>query len=209
MANTDTLPVGEGASELATILCKAPAGCTAHEKKTFQQFVDIGLTALDRRLSGPLMAKDAFMEVTASDKAWAIANFRHYATEDTPLEDATNQPRRTARGNESVRIHKRQKIAGTAGRLATIMLDCQDTTEELVSWEKATDIKNDNDREEAVKERLAIRTAWAEHLQEVLRDTLEDRENVAPGNGGSRVAVERNPYASMQIDLEDFPTAAV
>lgn len=179
------MPVGTSAEELITgILTSKPSKCSQEQKKQFEAFVEIGPASLNNQLGKTSEARQGFLSLTASDMAWSITNFKHYAGKDTPLEDQNDETeRQTYKGNESSRKNKRQKIANKKVQ-GEMRADYILTKSTLEAWEEAMDVEDEEDRAEEKLERAAIRSAWADYWVESRRKVVV-RENVAPSNGGA------------------------
>lgn len=191
-----TLPQGKTAEEILTgILKKKPSACSEEEKEQFALFVELGLASLNKRLlvQNPEGARQAYKELTESDVAWAITNFTYYAGKDEPLENSEER-KRTKKGNDSVRKHKRRKITKKKDREQIGVL-YSDIKKKWMKWEHATDIKDDKEESDRMyNKRREIREEWAQFWASMR--VKSDREDVQPSNGGE---AKGNPYAGVKL----------
>ena len=141
------MPAGTTAEETITkVLQKKPEGCTNDERETFLIFLDIGGAALNKDLCVPNAAREAFLNLTPSDVAWAITNFRHYTADDTEL-SPNKAIGPTPQGNASERKHKRRKIAPTKASRRDIVADYYKTKSTLLNWSKAAEKEGRSEQE--------------------------------------------------------------
>ena len=104
------------AGEVVEYLKKGPAACTEDERNTFFAFVRIALGSLNKLINSAVDVKTAFLNVSASDIAWGVANFRYYSKPHTPLsqeEKDALKNKKTKKGNDYQQRNRRARIACT------------------------------------------------------------------------------------------------
>ena len=200
------LLIKEEAKEYLEIVKKNPAECIDTEKNKFLLFVEIGLAALNKHLWDKNEVKRAFLHMTESDYAWALANFRYYAGADEPEKDE-NLGRKTAKGNDSKRKYKRQKVATKKDVKDQIAFEYYSIKGSLALWNQGMDVADEEARKNMVAERKEIREAWAEFLYDH-RNEQTTRENVAPSNSGAQTQAP-NRFHDFHIDMSTMPKVAI
>ena len=157
-------------------LKKGPGACTEDEWNTFFAFVRIALGALSKLFYSPMDMKTAFLNVSPSDIAWGVANFRYYSKVDTPLSEEeieAQKNKKTKKGNDYQRRNQRVRLASKKEVKNQIGQYWQEVWMELRSWEAGIETdRSDEEREQKKIERHKIREAWATKLEELYKDAF-------------------------------------